>query len=563
MRGIFTMTSDSLLGKQFDEYRLEKLLGHGGMARVYRAVDTRLNRYTAIKVIDAPFRNDTEYAKRFEIEAQAIAQLDHPNIVTIYRYGEVDGLLYMAMQYIEGVNLEQLIFDLPKGEFLPLDEILKILRQLCDALDYAHQRGVIHRDIKPSNIMIDNNERVFLTDFGLALLTEVGTMGEIFGSPHYIAPEQAISSAGAVPQSDYYALGVTLYEMLTGRLPFDVENPMDLAMMHMSESPPPPRQFRPDLSPALEAIVLKLLAKEPAQRYPDGKSLVAAFEQAIQEKVGLPATRPSQSIANRVLLEIKKNPLPPIPAAVTPPPLQTRQAEKPTLVAAAPPPIISTPVSVQPALYTRQTTSGGHPFMPFLVGGGFILVVLVLVILGFFFLNKNNDKPNSSMAGTDVTETAAQTEVLETTPTEGATTSPAATDMPALIPTTPPTIAPTVVNARSYAITVKLNDNSVVITNITQNEILPLAPLSISNDIASIEGSAFGVDALEPQDCLVVAKDENRMKKLKLTCNPVSSLFFPDANNSFWRGEFSVYYDGDLMEICTDKTCVVQIRIQA
>jgi serine/threonine protein kinase len=256
------MTKDSLLGKQFDEYRLEKMLGHGGMARVYRAIDTRLNRYTAIKVIDAPFRDDSEYARRFDIEAQAFAQLHHPNIVAIYRYGEVDGLLYMAMQYVEGADLGRLIADTPKGEFFPLDETLKILRQLADALDYTHQTGVIHRDVKPSNIMIDNDGRAFLTDFGLALLTEVGTKGEIFGSPHYIAPEQAISSAGAVSQSDFYSIGVVLYEMLTGQVPFDAENSLDIAMLHMTETPSPPRQYNPTLPPALEAVILKLLAKE-------------------------------------------------------------------------------------------------------------------------------------------------------------------------------------------------------------------------------------------------------------------------------------------------------------
>ncbi|MCP4601634.1 MAG: serine/threonine protein kinase, partial [Proteobacteria bacterium] len=201
--------NDSLLEQQLDEYRLETLLGQGGMARVYRALDVRLNRYTAVKVIDTPFRADSDYILRFEREAQAIAQLEHPHIVSVYRYGEDDGLLYIAMQYIEGSDLGSVLDSYQQGlEFIEPKDAQRIIREVCLALDYAHSKGVVHRDIKPANIMLDEQGAVFLTDFGLALISEIGTRGEIFGSPHYISPEQAISSAGAVPQSDLYAVGI-------------------------------------------------------------------------------------------------------------------------------------------------------------------------------------------------------------------------------------------------------------------------------------------------------------------------------------------------------------------
>ncbi len=325
--------TDDLIGRQLDEYRLEALLGHGGMARVYRALDVRLQRYVAIKVIDAPFRSDSEYANRFEREAQAIAQLEHPHIVPLYRYGEAGGLLYMAMRYIEGADLGFVLDSYrAENEFIPMEGASRIIREVCSALDDAHSKGVIHRDIKPSNIMLDKKGRAILTDFGLALMTELGTKGEIFGSPHYIAPEQAISSAGAVPQSDFYAVGVILYQMFTNRLPFEADTAMDVAMLHMSKPPPPLYKLRPDISPEVEAVIQRLLSKEPEARYATGAELADAFEQALESSRNqtTPLTSPASintSIIDRVAGELAEHPLPPIPAAVATPPLTQPEPE--------------------------------------------------------------------------------------------------------------------------------------------------------------------------------------------------------------------------------------------
>ena len=275
-------TQDELIGQQLDEYQLEALLGHGGMARVYRGRDIRLNRAVAIKVIDTPFQTDSDYLMRFEREAQAIAQLEHPNVVTVYRFGEAEGLLYLAMRYVEGLGLDSMLATYRDREkFIAAQEASRIIREVCSALDYAHEKGVIHRDVKPSNIMLDRNNHVVLTDFGLALLTEVGTRGEIFGSPHYVAPEQAVSSAGALPQSDLYAVGVIMYQMFTGQLPFLGEKALDIAKQHLTQSPPSPRAARPELSPALEAVILKTLAKKPEDRYPSGATLADALDEAL------------------------------------------------------------------------------------------------------------------------------------------------------------------------------------------------------------------------------------------------------------------------------------------
>ncbi|MEW5956730.1 MAG: serine/threonine-protein kinase, partial [Chloroflexota bacterium] len=195
-------SGDSLLYQKLDEYRLEALLGQGGMARVYRGFDERLQRKVAIKVIDAPFRGDADYISRFEREARAIAQLKHPHIVGVYRYGEAEGLLYLAMEYIEGANLAVVLAGYRRDQkLMPFSEIGRIIRPICLALDYAHDQGVIHRDVTPANIMLDLDGRPILTDFGLALL-DYKTRGEIFGTPQYMAPEQVVSSAKVVPQSD-------------------------------------------------------------------------------------------------------------------------------------------------------------------------------------------------------------------------------------------------------------------------------------------------------------------------------------------------------------------------
>src|SRR5690242_2295263 len=238
------MSTDPLIGKTLGDYTVVDILGHGGMARVYRGFDKKLNRYAAVKVIEAHLiasPDQDEYRARFQNEARAIARLNHPNIVGVYQFDQVGTIYYMAMSFIEGRDLRSYLRDFArKNTYMPYAEVLRVIRDIGSALDYAHREGVIHRDIKPSNIMVTPEGRAVLTDFGLALSVPEGTVGNTFGSAHYIAPEQAVSSAQAVPQSDLYSLGVVLFEMLTNSIPFNDQNAMSVALKHLNEQPQPP-----------------------------------------------------------------------------------------------------------------------------------------------------------------------------------------------------------------------------------------------------------------------------------------------------------------------------------
>ncbi|HEX3051098.1 MAG TPA: protein kinase [Aggregatilineaceae bacterium] len=281
------MSADPLIGKKLGDYTIQDLLGRGGMSRVYRGYDENLDRYAAVKVISGDFATTTEeeYTRRFQIEARSIAHLRHPNIVGIYQFGRSEGIYYMAQVFLEGQDLRTLLKNYAdQKQRMSITEILRIVGDIASALDYAHEQGVIHRDVKPSNIMLERRTgRAILMDFGLALSVNEGTMGDTFGSAHYIAPEQAISSAKAVPQSDLYSLGIVLYEMLTGKVPFDDPSVMSVALKHLNELPPPPSMYNPNLPASAETVILKTLDKDPGRRFKTGKELVTTLHKAFEE----------------------------------------------------------------------------------------------------------------------------------------------------------------------------------------------------------------------------------------------------------------------------------------
>ena len=263
-----------------NRYRLDAQIGEGGMALVYSAEDILLQRPVAIKVLRPQFASDVEFVERFRREAQAAARLSHPNVVNVYDVGQDQGMNYIVMEYVRGQNLKDLI---KKEAPFTVARALGIARQICEALHHAHQNNIIHRDIKPHNILIAPEGRIKVADFGIARAVSSSTLtqsGSVLGSVQYFSPEQAKGAPVGVA-SDIYSLGCVLYEMLTGTVPFKGESPIAIALKHLQEQPPPIRQLRPGLPPAVESLVARCLAKDPSLRFPSALALIREI-QAVQ-----------------------------------------------------------------------------------------------------------------------------------------------------------------------------------------------------------------------------------------------------------------------------------------
>lgn len=262
-------------------YEILDKLGTGGMAVVYKARCTWLDRTVTVKLLRDELVNDEEFVRRFRREAQAVARLSHPNIVSVYDVGQEDGVHYIVMEYIEGKTLKELIRE--EGRLSP-ENSLEIALQICAGLEHAHENHIIHRDIKPQNILITNKGKVKVTDFGIALAATGATLtnpGKIMGSVYYLSPEQARGEMVGMA-SDLYSAGAVLYEMLTGKVPFEGESPISIALKHLQDPIIPPRQLVPSIPSAIEQVVLKALNKNPTARFKSAKEMATTLKAAAQ-----------------------------------------------------------------------------------------------------------------------------------------------------------------------------------------------------------------------------------------------------------------------------------------
>jgi serine/threonine protein kinase len=316
--------TDDLIGRRFGGYAILDLIGVGGMATVYRAHQTSMNRIVAIKILPRHFLNDETYMHRFEREVRIAAQLEHRGIVPVHDYGEFEGQPYIVMRYMAGGSVD----DLLAHGALPMDRLLRVVEQIAPALDFAHSKGVLHRDLKPSNVLLDEQGDAFLTDFGIArIMGETGstvTTQGVVGTPSYMSPEQA--QGGALDgRSDIYSLGVMVFEMACGRRPFESDTPYGVAVKHVTEMPPMPRQFNPNLSPGVEQAILIAISKRREDRYVNAVSFAESLKRAARGLLTVKDTEPSirlktvDALPNTGMVQPEAA-YPPPPAVVTTPP---------------------------------------------------------------------------------------------------------------------------------------------------------------------------------------------------------------------------------------------------
>ena len=387
--------SDELIGKTIGGYDILERIGQGGMATVYRARQKSMNRTVALKILPRHLLRDETYLQRFEREVRIVAQLEHRNIVPVHDYGEYDGQPYIAMRYMPAGSVDDL---LAKGP-IPVEQVLSIVEQVAPALDYAHTKNVLHRDLKPSNILLDDEGGAYITDFGIARLVgqDQETSGitltahGVIGTPSYMSPEQA-QGQPLDGRSDVYSLGIMLFEMLTGRRPFQNETPYGVAVMQVTTPPPSPRGINPTLTLAVEQVVFTSLKKKPENRYQTAVQLAEALRLAVDRPDSIFDTQPHGIPAPEVLDVTQPHGGPPSDYTVpsSPPESQTVLPPQP------PPTYTPPPISQQmrpasfPARARRRATRSPGSVWLLGIGGGLIGCALLTVLVAVVIMAVNN-----------------------------------------------------------------------------------------------------------------------------------------------------------------------------
>ncbi|MFN8596100.1 MAG: protein kinase [Anaerolineae bacterium] len=380
---------NDLIGKTIGRYRIIEHLGRGGMAEVYKAHQPSLDRYVAIKLMHTFLADEKEFLARFEREAKVVATLRHPNIVQVYDFDVENGVYYMVMEFINGETLKARLQALEaRGEWVSRDDAVRITLAVGSALKYAHERNMVHRDVKPANVMITTDGQVILTDFGIAKIVSASNLtasGAMVGTPSYMAPEQGMGQPGD-ERSDIYSLGVMLYQLVVGRLPFDADTPLAVVLKHINEPLPLPQVLKPDLPDALNAVILKALAKDPNERY----QKVAEMLTDLRRAVGLPVDESEAHTAKDSSIKLSGATIVGRVSGLTPPP---PTATTGTVAAAAatqiasPQTVVSsgavgtvvvsptpTPVGVKPAKRPAW-------IIPVIIIAGLAVVVVVFVVM--------------------------------------------------------------------------------------------------------------------------------------------------------------------------------------
>ncbi|HEX6953066.1 MAG TPA: Stk1 family PASTA domain-containing Ser/Thr kinase [Gaiellaceae bacterium] len=377
--------SDSLIDTLFDgRYRIVRKLGAGGMADVYLAEDQELGRRVAIKILNGRHANDDQFIERFRREAKNAAALNHPNIVSIYDRGEAEDTYYIAKENLDGRTLKELIVGHGQA---PVRVAVEYARQILSALRFAHRHGIVHRDIKPHNVLVDREGRVKVTDFGIARAgtSQMTETGSIVGTAQYLSPEQA--RGGEVDQrSDLYSLGVVLYELLTGKTPFEGDTPVEIAMKHLSATPQKPSELRSDIPPELDMVILRALAKDPDERYQSADEMEGDLERVTR---GAPVAATTVDAATQVLSR---------------PDTGATAATAATMI--APSAAVTRPPVVEEEVH-EERGGGDRPIWPWLLAAVFVIAA---VVAGFFVWQELSGPKATQPVGLYTGEAVAQAE---------------------------------------------------------------------------------------------------------------------------------------------------------
>jgi serine/threonine-protein kinase len=526
------------------------------MATIYLGIDEKLGRRAAVKVLSPDFaERDSSLPLRFEREAQAVGLLDHENIVTIYQYGQEGSFYFLAMRYVEGIDLAELMEEYTnQGKLMPYERAIAILEQVAAALDHAHERGIIHRDIKPSNILLGANDRAYLSDFGLVLRQSVDqTLGTAFGTPRYISPEQATDSQRVVPQSDIYSLAVIVYEIVTGERLFKGNTPMEVALNHITETPLPPRALIPDFPPDAQQVILKSLEKDPKNRHASATAFISELKQAL--------LNPTPAPAQTGLLSEPK---------ATPP----KSPSEPSRAGASPKP------PTAPSISSRTRTLPPNSTLPivalrrqqnaFLLTGIGSALVIVLVALAFI-LGRNNAEGEVTLPtlapSPTVSPTVQVVAVFTPTNTPAPTFTPTNTPAPTFTPTNTPepsvptnTPAPVLDPTESLVTTFDLiyTDSLIALRNLggLEQRIRTLRFEGATEaDSLTNDGERFGT-LLQAGECLVIKiSGRNIQTPSAWGCGSAREVTL-STPSLFWRADtpedvvFRVFLNNVLLKEC-------------
>ncbi len=485
---------DPLIGRVInDRYRILEQIGQGGMGRVYRALQAPLDRVVGLKVLGAGHDRDPNFHKRFFLEASVTAKLTHPNTITLFDYGRTDdGIFFIAMEYLAGRTLSAVMQA--EGPFAQ-DRVIHIAQQICRSLREAHALGIVHRDLKPANVMLmrqqDDHDFVKVLDFGLVKFFtgdnpegEITNAGTFMGSPHYIAPEQARNQSPD-QRCDIYSLGILVYQMLTGRVPFTAQNPVDIILKHLHDPPVPPSELRPDLeiSPALEQVIFKCLEKDRLDRYQSMDELLIALKQVRAQINGGPIglSMPPQSTY------VGGAPL--APSSNTPTSLLTPSRPMSMVSAGAtsstvrtgkhpvvPPPVpldISGPAPIPQTVAKQESAKGSRAPLPIAVGIAALALVAVVVLLA---TRSSHEQPVAPVAPVTLQPTSPAAE--PTTARQAPSPSPVAPP-----PTTLATPAP--------------NEPSAVPTALAGTTLLRVVSTPSGAEVRDVDGRILGATPFE------------------------------------------------------------------